>query len=307
MYRRLSGSAAIAGGALLAMTGLSNRPGQAQPTPAPPQFEVASIKPSTREIRRPIAELNIFRTGVAHDPRLSRGRFSINNVPLTWLVQVAYNLEDFQVMGGPWANSDGYDIIAKADSNANFAQMRLMLQSLLADRFQLTLRRETREFPVYELTGAKSGIKLAPPKDGCTGFDPDNPPPLPKWQPHPAPLNICDGVRFSSEPPKETVEGRGVSMTRLVEFLSEDLGRIVFDKTGVTKKFDLRIEFYRDEEEMMRSSGPIALASSTDPRGPSIFTALQEQLARISHRLRSTSVENEAARVFHRPLFCSRF
>jgi uncharacterized protein (TIGR03435 family) len=156
---------------------------------------------------------------------------------------VAYNVGDFQVTGGhSCVNSDGYDIIAKADGNATFAQMRPMLQSLLADRFQLTLHRETQDLPVYELAAAKGGLKIVAAKDGCVEFDPKNPPPLPPWQRHPPPLNLCDGVRYTldNEPQtKETIEGRGISMPRLIEFLSDDLGRIVLDKTGFTEKFDL--------------------------------------------------------------------
>jgi len=194
---------------------------------------------------------------------------------------VAYDVEDFQVMGGPsWASSDGYDVNAKAGGNATFAQMRPILQSLLADRFQLTLRRETKDLPVYELTVAKGGIKIAAVKEGkCVTFDPNHPPPLPAWQRRPPPLNICEGVRHSLDvgPERtETIEASGISMPRLTEVLSDDLGRIVFDKTGFREKFDVRLEFSPDEAEKMRSHE--ISAPPADQGGPSIFTALQEQL-----------------------------
>jgi uncharacterized protein (TIGR03435 family) len=80
----------------------------------------------------------------------------VRNVPLHLLIQLAYNAKEYQIVGEPaWANSERYDVTAKTDSNASFEQMRPMLRSLLAERFNLALRRATKELPVYELTAAK--------------------------------------------------------------------------------------------------------------------------------------------------------
>ena len=82
-------------------------------------------------------------------------------------MQNAYTVQPFQIVGGPaWIDSERYAIEAKADGNASRAQMFLMLQSLLEDRFQLKIHRETRELPVYALVPARGGLKLPPPKEG---------------------------------------------------------------------------------------------------------------------------------------------
>jgi hypothetical protein len=102
---------------------------------ARPEFQVASIKPNTAVGARGM--------GVR---ALPGGRLTTTNAPLMMLIQNAYSVQASQVVGGPsWINSDGYDIEAKPESNTDREHMWLMLQSLLADRFKLTLHRETRE------------------------------------------------------------------------------------------------------------------------------------------------------------------
>jgi len=82
-------------------------------------------------------------------------------------MQSAYGLQEFQVVGGPrWIDSDGYNIEAKAEGCASKSQIRLMLQSLFEDRFNLKAHRETKELPSYALIAAKGGAKLLSPKDG---------------------------------------------------------------------------------------------------------------------------------------------
>src|SRR5262249_46460738 len=84
-----------------------------------------------------------------------------NNVTLKRLIQAAYNVRDFQISGGPgWIGSDLFDVAAKTESPVKPEQAGPMLQALLADRFQLTVRRETKEMPVYALTVAKNGPKF---------------------------------------------------------------------------------------------------------------------------------------------------
>jgi len=88
-------------------------------------------------------------------------------MPLRPLIAVAYKRRDrwFEIVGGPtWMDSDGYDVNAKASGDASNEQMYPMLQNLLADRFHLALRRETRELPVFALSVGKSGLKLPPPQ-----------------------------------------------------------------------------------------------------------------------------------------------
>jgi uncharacterized protein (TIGR03435 family) len=101
-----------------------------------PAFEVASVKPSTPDAAR----MNIQR-----DPG---GGIVLTNVNLQILVSMAYNIQSFQLAGGPpWLRSRRFDVVAKASSGTAKSQTWVMLQSLLADRFQLAIHRETRELP----------------------------------------------------------------------------------------------------------------------------------------------------------------
>ena len=166
-------------------------------------------------------------------------------------------------------NTERYDVDARAPGATTFEQMRPMLQSLLAKRFQLAFHRESRSLPVYELAPASKGLKITPMKEGSC---------VPMEQAKPfAALNICGGTRRQIVPGPErrdVIEAVGVPMARLIEFLSEETGRIVLDRTGFTEVFNYRLEF-----ESTVDAGP-------SPSGLSIFTALEEQLGM---RLRSTT------------------
>ena len=131
-------------------------------------FEVASIKPSAPDARG---------TGIARPP----GRLEIVNMTLKEMIVNAYSIQPFQVSGGPgWVDSVHYDISAKAGAQVSREDVLLMLQALLADRFQLAFRPEIRQLPVFALVLArkdgKLGPRLTPSKEGaCTPFDPAKP------------------------------------------------------------------------------------------------------------------------------------
>jgi uncharacterized protein (TIGR03435 family) len=192
-----------------------------------------------------------------------------NAIPLNVLIQLAYDVKDFQVVGGPsWVKSERYEVDARAEGGATFDQMRLMLQPLLADRFSLALRREIRQLPVYELVPANASLRITPMKEGsCVG--PDQATPF-------APLNICGGVRrqIASVAPerRDIIEAVGVPMPKLIEFLSEEVSRIVLDKTGFTELFNFRLEFGSTLASGFPAPGAPVIS------GLSIFAALEEQL-----------------------------
>ncbi len=217
-----------------------------------PEFEVASIKPDNGIDERPGMQI---RYG---------GHMTIHAMTVRTLIGAAYNIdESFQVSGGPrWSETEPWDIVAEAAPNvrtASFEWWQPMLQSLLADRFRLALHRETKESPVYELVAAKSGIKIAPLKEGaCTVADPQKPMPV---RPGEAPPRLCNNLRHT----RGRVEAIGVDMTRLANTLAAILNRAVVNKTGFTGMFDLDLEFAPMEH-------------TADTARPSIFTALQEQL-----------------------------
>lgn len=208
---------------------------QAQAT----SFEVASIRPSPPGTRGTYVNL----------PPPGR-EFTTKNVPLATLIQVAYHIQDYQLSGGPgWMASDPFDIAAKADHDVDRAEIRRMIQALLADRFKLTVRRETKELPVYDLVVAKSGSKLPESREGDGGF---------RW----------GGGR---------INGRMVSMTDFVEVLSASMGRPVLDRTALTGRYDVKLQW--TPEHFVSHEGPgVKNEPQPDPDGPSIFTAIQEQL-----------------------------
>jgi uncharacterized protein (TIGR03435 family) len=165
---------------------------------------------------------------------------------MSWVkqaIQIAYGVEDYQVTGGPgWLTTDRYDIEAKAGQrDANRNQMLLMLQSLLADRFKLKFHTETRDFDVFDLVVRKSG-KLTPLKEGATSrCGRDN-------------SAICGMTTIS----------------QLADWLKYSVHRPVLDKTGISGRFDILLDF--DTYSIQGQTPP------PDFNKPSLPTALQEQL-----------------------------
>jgi uncharacterized protein (TIGR03435 family) len=182
--------------------------------------------------------------------------------------------ERLPISGGPaWINSDRYQINAKAEGAPGPEMMQgPMLQALLEDRFKLKIHRETREVPVYTVTVAKGGPKLLPFKVGsCV------PMPTPPARPEPG-QKVCGEARMGGKgtiPPTMNVELPGVSLDEWSKYLGGLLDRPVIDKTGITGLFDFHMEFVLDEST---PGVRLTFPASDDPPGPSIFTAVQEQL-----------------------------
>jgi uncharacterized protein (TIGR03435 family) len=210
-------------------------------------------------------------------------------MPAIQLIKSAYHVQDFQVVGGPaWLNEDGFDIEAKGDPNATRAQIMLMLQSLLEDRFGLKYHRETRELPVYALTVARGGAKLPAPKEGgCIKTDGPIPARLPGELPPARCGNLSTGMTASGV----QVLGGDVPMPELIRILSTVLGRPMLDRTGITTRFDVRLEFKADDTTtggLMAGWGSVAghrewvaeaLSLAGQPgAAPNILVAVQEQL-----------------------------
>jgi uncharacterized protein (TIGR03435 family) len=253
---------------LLVLTGVAVSFQTNAQSPAPrPEFEVASVKPNT-------AGNNMV---MIRPP--AGGRFTATNARLKMLIGIAYNVKNFEISGGPgWITSDGYDVEAKAsDTNIGLDQMRPLLQTLLEDRFKLMVHREKKDMPVYALMVAKGGPKLPAAKEGgCTVFGPNTPPPPPP-APGQLPPILCGG--FLRAP--NLLQAGKVTITQLVNVLSDVLGRPVIDKTEFTGTFDVKLDF-TPEGTTFGAEGfgppPGGLAPGFDTSGPSIFTALQEQL-----------------------------
>jgi uncharacterized protein (TIGR03435 family) len=253
--------------------------------PARPQFAVASVKRDTGATN----PMNAVSLMVIRDVAraASNGRFVMRGLtaaPLHVLIQLAYDVNEHQVLSGPeWVRSDRYEIDARADGTPSFSEMRPMLQSLLEDRFKLVVRRETRELPVYELIPAGDGLKISPTLDGsCV--------PMSEAKPF-TPLNVCGGVRrqiVGSSPRKDVIEAVAVPIARLIDLLSTEVDRPIVDRTAFTSLFNFRIEFASG----MSDTGVLGL----DTSGPSIFSALEEQLGL---RLRTARAPFDALIIDH--------
>jgi uncharacterized protein (TIGR03435 family) len=242
--------------------------------PARPSFEVASVKPAPNCTMRPNA-----------GP--SAGRLDLPCVTLKTMITAAYggftgeklNARFLEVIGGAaWIDSDRFDISAKADSKVSAAVlMGPMLQSLLEERFQLKLHIEPREKPVYVLTLAKDASKLTPWKEGgCVPLDLNN---LPKPGSGVEMPRICGGPMMKMTNGKFTADIPGVTMEELAgRMLAQYAGRPVVDKTGLTGRYDLKLEFSPEMPGGMRLNGEPAPPGMMDNAGPTIFVALQQQL-----------------------------
>jgi uncharacterized protein (TIGR03435 family) len=213
-----------------------------------PVFEVASVR--------------LDRSGERGERRaFPAGGFTATGVSLKYLLKTAYRVDDFQISGAPgWFDSDRFDIEAKAAGNPPRAQVLSMLQSLLSDRFKLLLHRETRELPVYELVLAKSGLKFK--ERACVG--------------QPGPENPCGG--FTVSPVRGELMGRVVPTREFAEALATLLNRTVLDKTALTGNYDFDLHWTPDGSTITVHGPGDPDAPLPDPNGPSIFTAVREQL-----------------------------
>lgn len=189
--------------------------------PSTPAFDVASVKPSGAP----------FSTGVKTGP----GRLTIAGASLSDLVQQAYEVSDSQIFGIP----DGFgrfDIEGKAEGSHARSELLEMLQGLLADRFKLTLHRETKELPVAALVAGKSPLKIQP---AANGDDPE----------------IL--LRAGKSPGSVVIRGQNVTMAQLANYLSNRLRRVVVDQTRLAGNYDLSVEFTADQNDLADRNLPV--------------------------------------------------
>ncbi|MGP0074894.1 MAG: TIGR03435 family protein [Bryobacteraceae bacterium] len=257
MFRALA-VAGLALGVCLAFGQSSDKPAAAPRA----EFEVASIK---------LNKSAEFGGMIRPSPG---GRFIGTNIPLRFVITVAYSIKDFQLSGAPpWLMSERYDIEAKAEGNANFDAMRPMLQTLLEERLMLKVHHETKELPVYALMVGKAG-KLHPAEGEC----PPPPKTLPPPEPGKLPFTPCGG--FFMLPGHLT--GQKATIAQLIDSLSIFSGRIVLDKTDLAGKYDVDLQYTPAQAQLPAPPPPPGVSlpplPPIDPNGPSLFTALQEQL-----------------------------
>ncbi len=267
-----------------AMPGNSSQP---QGNTKAPRFEVASIKPDRSGSDR----MRLF--------RMSASRLNAVGVPARMLINFAYNLKsNDQLQGAPnWVDAEKFDIDAKEEDSfvqqlrkmpfdQGQEQIRLTVQSLLADRFKLKVSRTTKQLRVYALIIAKNGPKMTESKLGTFGPIGSNPP----------------GPRGMRMMGPGDLAATAASMSFLADVLSRqrDLGgRIVVDETGLKGSYDFTLKWTPQFARAPMGGGPgpggapggaavtagpgngpetSGNEAESDSSGPSIFTALQQQL-----------------------------
>ena len=255
-------SIALLVGLSIAITTLSAGAQAPGATPPAPAFEVASVKPNTS---------GEFGGSFGYRPG---GQFVVVNNTLRNMIRNAYGVQNFQIVGGPdWLDKDRFDVMAKAPTgDLAPAELRLMVQALLADRFGVVAHKETRELPIYAIVQARSdarpGPQLRRSEIDCAAIAAaaarGGPPPA-------APNGLSCGTRTSPG----RLSGRGVTLADLARNLSNFAGRTTVDKSGLTGAFDLDLEWTPDQPP---PEGLPASVPKAPENGASLFAALQEQL-----------------------------
>jgi len=224
--------------------------GQAQSqTSVTPRFEVVSIRPNKTDER--------MNYGVRGD------RLFGSNMPALGWIEIAYQVREFQVNGPAWISEEKFDITAKAEGPG--AAMREMLQSLLADRFNLKVHREKRELPVYALMVSGLKMKLSKDQTPWAGDFPNGSP---------------DGRPTTGASPTVLSPGRflgeAIPMSMFVTLLADKLGRPVINKTGLMGRYDIDLRYVPGSGQS--PSDEADQSRQADASTPSLFTAIREQL-----------------------------
>ncbi len=270
-----------------------------------PKFEVATIKPTKSD------DGNTMMMFTADG-------ISIHGVPMKMLLRESFGIEDDRIIGEPGWVKDRFDIEAKVDADdapklkaMKIDQRRAMLLPMLEERFNMKYHHETRELPIYALVVAKGGVKMKaaapdddPPKaaDGSKADAPKSDAPKPDAAPNSelapkagAPAKAKMSFNSDDGPAKDKprmgkhmlmmngpgqIESTATGLPFLVHLLAEQLGRTVEDKTGLTGNFDYTLKWTPDEvgTPMGGDAGPGKPENSTDAGGPTLITALEEQL-----------------------------
>ena len=230
--------------------------------PAPQAFEVASIRPSQTPQGKGLPSL---REDIVATP----GSLVLRNVTLTSCIRWAYKLNAFEI--APVDGEPRYDITAKAPAAASEDQMRVMLQSLLTDRFKLAFHKQTKETPGYVLVKGKGPVKLTPSEGGGEGS------------------MTGAGVVF---------EGHKMPLSRLADIVASALRTPVVDMTGLDGHFDFKLDL-RPYVVQRQADAPAVSRDApgmTDALVDMATSALQDELGL---RLEARKVQLEVLVVDH--------
>jgi len=264
----------IAGSFLLAFVSVFGQ------TPDSLTFEVASVK------RTPPPEpgARVFYGPPRGGPGTSDpGQITWANAALIGILETAYDVQIFQVTAPDWMNTERYDIVAKVPVGATKAQVHVMWQNLLRDRFGMVVHHESKEFPVDELSVDKGGSKLKEtdlPPDAESFTPTAGQPKLDKngareMNGFGSILTIFPGANGATA----SLRVKGLPSSEIAIRLAGYRRRPVIDKTGLTGRYDFTLEFTLDMTGIALPTGFPAAAdnNATDP-GSDIASAVEKQL-----------------------------
>jgi uncharacterized protein (TIGR03435 family) len=209
-------------------------------------FEVASITPCTPDTPEPPGEhmgmVRFIYPG---------GNFTAKATSIKYLLEWAYGILPAQHSGGPsWLETQRYDILAKAPADSTDHQMKLMVRTLLADRFKLKLHTEEKEVPVILVSLGKNEPKLYPAKEGEVHS-----------------LKVMPQMGPDQKPNSFHVVATRFSLEELNETFARQLGRVIVDQTGLKGEFDFALDMTPDEERPNPLDPAIVIGAMRDQLG----------------------------------------
>jgi uncharacterized protein (TIGR03435 family) len=233
-------------------------------------FEVASVRPAAPQTGG--REMTMI-TGGPGSP--NPGQAAAANITLKNLLIAAYAVEQSQITGPAWLETEHYDIIAKVPPNATKEQFNRMLQNLLAERFHLALHHESKQFDGYGLVVGKNGPKPKQSERNTNASAAPAPGGPPKFDRSGFPLLDGPGLnrvlRMDNGVPHSRMAAKAQPLSALAQMLWNELGVPVLDQTGLTGEYDFTLAF---APQLFRNG----VALPGDPDEADIFSAVQEQL-----------------------------
>ncbi len=241
-----------------------------------PQFEVASIRPSASTATE---KVNV---GV----HIDGAQLTCNYFSLKDLIRMAYQVKDYQVMGSDFLASDRFDVAAKIPAGAEQDQVRDMMKALLIERFQLKVHNEKKDFPVFALLVAKSGLKIKEsPSDGDSEPEPAKAPVNVTASGGRGGVNVNLGHGSSFSFADNKLVAKKMTMATFAEMLARFEEKPVVDMTGLKGNYDVEMLFTQEDYMAMliRSAivagvtlPPEALKMMQSASGDSLVTALEK-------------------------------
>lgn len=250
----------------------------AQTPPEKPAFEVATVKPYEGDTSALLVAM-----------KADGARVRYNNITLRDCIRAAYRVRDFQISGPSWIGDARFEITAKLPAGAHLDQIPEMLQALLAERFKLDLRHDTKEQSVYALTVAPGGPKLktaqpvqVPEQALTTAVGPDGRPRAP--------------MMFQLTPAGVHLFATAVTLASFVELMSRFTERPVVDLTGLSGQYSPDLTF---APETTRGAPGAMLPATQDATPSEPAPSLASAVAQLGLRIEARRMQMDSLVITH--------